>query len=409
LAALDPAVLATAAEHLRTHDALRTRLWLDLSYPPELSVAILDCVATQAHFAAKFTQADRWLLTRQAAEQATPSLLAAWRSDYLKSRFPAAQHLSELGTGLGGDSVYLARNFDLLGYEQDPARAILAQENLARLSPQASAAIECRQIQVGETRPGCLFADPARRGPTRKFDPESWEPPLSSLLAIADRLEGLVVKTAPGLDLSLVRPEMEVHFLSLGGELKEAMLLSSGGEVGPSRHAWLWERGSESPLHRCGEASPAPVRPPAVGEFLHNPDPAVVRSGLLHSLAEELRAGVVHPKIGYLCGPLPSPDGWATSFRILESQPLRWKSLNASLMAMSWSEIEYLARGVPFSQEEVLSRTKASRKSMKGRSGGRGAVVIYRDNDGYWALLAQRESLPKTGQGKPGDGGKALP
>jgi hypothetical protein len=399
--------LASAADHLRAHDALRTRLWLDQTYPAEVSLAILDCVATQAHFATKFENASDWLLSRLAAEQATASLLARWRSDYLRSRFPNIERLTELGTGLGGDSVFLARNFELRGYESDAARCTLALKNVAQLSPAASSfEIENKQVKVSELRGELLFADPARRGQSRKFHPESWNPPLSSLLLAANRFDGTVLKTAPGLKLELVPEDMEIHFLSLEGELKEAMLLRPAAvKSGPKRHAWLWEPESESPLHRQGEAVSVEVREPSAGDFLHNPDPAVVRSGLLNGLAGELGAGVVHPRIGYLCGPTRSPNGWATSFAILESLPLQWKRLNAALMATDWSEIEYLSRGVPFSQEEVLQRTRAVRKSMKSRTGGRGALVIYRENSGYRAVLARRVS----GQGKLVGGGTGQP
>lgn len=391
LCRLDRTALAEAAQHFDGHDALRTRLWLDKRYPSDLSLAILDCLATRRQHARKFETPQRWLLHREAAEQATASRLARWRSDYLKSRFPQEKRLLELGTGLGGDSVYLARRFELQGYELDEARAMLARANLAELSPDAAPAlIEHRHVELANLGQGLLFADPARRGPKRQFDPEQWNPPLSGLLALA---RPMALKTAPGLDLGLLPDAMEVHFLSLEGELKEAMLLRPNpGGTSPTRHAWVWPAGSPVPLHREGQVAPVPVVEPAVGEFLHNPDPALLRSGLLAGLAAELEAGVVHPLIGYLAGAKPCPDAWATSFRVLDSLPFHWKSLSEALLATDWSEMEFLSRGVPFSQEEVLTRTRQARKRMKGRAGGRGAVIVYRGDVGYRMLLAQRQT-----------------
>lgn len=381
-----PALLAEVREHLSTHGPLRTRAWLDGRFSAPASLALLDCAATQLHFTDKFEQSRNWLLTREAAEQATPSVIASWRAEYLRVRFPNFRGLVELGTGIGGDSVYLARHFEVTGYERDPARVALARANVARSSPRGELQLIEGEVVVEELRGELLFADPARREHGRKFDPEDWSPPLSRLLS-AD-FAGLVLKTAPGLDLARVPQDMEIHFLSLRGELKEAMLL--GGCKGEAtRHAWLWTSSGE-PCHRCGQPGEVRVREPGAGDYLHDPDPALTRSGLLGGLALELEAGVVHPKIGYLTGPRPCQNAWASSFRVLDAQPLNWKRLGQALLATDWSEFEYLSRGVPFSQDEVMRRTLAVRKRMKGRPGGRGALIVYRDAHGYRVLLASR-------------------
>lgn len=393
LVALDQPVLAAAAEHLRHHDPLRTRGWLDQNHPRELSVAILDCIATRAHFSGKFEEAERWFLSRVPAEQATASLLARWRATYLKRRFPNAKQITELGTGLGGDSVFLAREFAWRGFEAEAARVELARANLCELSPSAEPwSVEARRVEPSELRGELLFADPARRsGSGRSFDPGQWSPPLSALLAQTG-FAGMVLKTAPGLELDSLPEGLEAHFLSLDGELKEAMLLSGAVEKGAPRHAWVWPACQSEPLHRCGQsgAGRVSVREPRAGDFVHDPDPSLTRSGLLAGLADELEAGVVHPKIGYLCGPRPCPDAWATSFLVLSCLPLSWKTLGPALLSTDWSEFEYLSRGVPFSQDEVMRRTLTVRKRMKGREGGRGSVILYRDERGYRALLATR-------------------
>jgi hypothetical protein len=405
LICVDRAVLRAAAVQLARHGPMRTRQWLDRDHPPELSLAILDCLASQRDHAHKFEQPERWLLTRQAAEQATSWRLACWRADYLRSRFPNQPRLLELGSGVGGDAVYLACRFQLISYEQDEARAILARANLAELAPQAeNPRLETRRVEPAELQDGLLFVDPARRDQTRQFDPEQWSPPLSQLLALS---RPMALKTAPGLDLALLPEDVEVHFLSLSGELKEALLLRRPEQANPTRHAWLWPKGAPQPLHRQGESAPPPARQPVVGEYLHNPDPALVRAGLLGGLAQELGGGLVHPMIAYLCGPRPCPDAWAVSFRIVDTFGLNWKRLEEALAATDWSDFEYLARGVPFSQDEVLRRTRRVRKQMPGRTGGRGAVVVYRVDSGYQVLLAQR--CASTSTASEGGGRRTAP
>lgn len=383
---------------------LQARAWLDKRFAPQISIAILECLSCRQHFAHKFQNAFRWLLMRQAAEQASSSIIASWRADYLSNRFYSVKTITEFGTGIGGDSVFLCRNFEVMGFEADAARAHLAQANQKRLSPDAfQLSIDIESQAVAQLSGQLLFCDPSRREQKRLYKPDSWSPPLDSVL-LHPRFINKIVKAAPGLDCSTLSAGVEVHFLSLKGQLKEAMLISSpDNKASSSRHAWLWAGGSDPPLHlensdpRSEVDLLAPrdslvIAPPAVGGYLHNPDPSILRAGLLHQLASKLDAFLVHPKIGYLHGTKASESPWATSFRIKECMPLNWSRLNSSLQATGWGDFEYLSRGVPFSQEEVLARTSKARKQIKGRSPLRGSLIIWRDSRGYSLVLAERES-----------------
>lgn len=404
LVAMPLEVVAEARQVLQEQGPLPARLRWEGRYEASTLRALLDCAASQIRFASKFDQATRWWLTREAAEQATASLLASWRAAYLRQRWPWASQLSELGSGLGGDSVYLARHFALRGYERDPARALLARSNLEQLSPEArEAAIQPDafdpQRQVGDL----LFADPARRDGSRLWDPERWDPPLSALLSCSG-WRHLAIKTAPGLDLQHLPPGFEAHFLSRQGDLKECLLLrDQKATEAPQRGAWLWTDGAREPLFWPGDPSLTPPSQALTGSaYLHLPDPGLIRCGGLGRLAGHLAASLVDPHIAYLHGDLPSTTPWATSLRVVESLPLKWKGLVSALKDQPWSDWEYLSRGVPFSQQEVLERTRSARQAMKGRAPYRGVLVLYRCHRGYRAVLAERLSQGRQGKGDPG-------
>ncbi len=366
---------------------LKTRDSLQNQVSAETARALLDVAECQLRFAEKFEQVERWLLTREAAEQATRSTIAAWRATYLKLRCPNSSQLTEIGTGIGGDSVYLARQFSLQGYERDPSRALLAQQNICALSPETTfAQVSAESANASELSGDILFVDPARRQGGRKFHPEDWEPPLSSLMSL-DGFRTVVIKAAPGIQLEAVPDGFEVHFLSHQGDLKEAMLLRIDSPES-TRHAWLWSKEQSHPLHLQGEPMSASVRPPKVGEYLLNPEPALLRSGLLGQFCSPLGAGVVHPKIAYLSSPLPNDTPWADSFRILDVAPLKWKQLNHALAGAGWGDFEYLGRGVPFSQADVLAKLGKTKRKMVGTK--RGSLIIYRDVDDYRVVLAER-------------------
>lgn len=395
-------VLEAEAQLASGIQPMRVRAFLEHHYTPEICRGILDCLVTRAHFAHKFENAGRWILHREAAEQATASTIARWRSDYLSRRLNPGGLLTELGTGIGGDTVYLSRRFKVTGFEKEVARAHLARANVLRLSPVALPwSVVSEEAKACDLRGETLFVDPARRTERRQFDPDAWDPPLSTLTEL-DGFDNVIIKAAPGIDLGLLPSGWEVHFLSLGGDLKEAMLLSAPQTRDlhePTRHAWLFDPHTETVSHRSGSPRKASVRLPAVGDFLHVPDSSILRSDLLGDLADELDAGVVHQKIGYLCGPKPSLLPWATSFRILERLPLAWKTLTGALLKRDWSDLEILTRGVPFSQTEILQRLRKVRKRWSKASGLRGSLILYRDEQGYTAILAERlphESISGT-------------
>lgn len=295
--------------------------------------------------------------------------------------------LHEVGCGLGADSVFLSQHFPLISYEQDEARALLASANIEALGGTHPSEVICQKVDLAKLEVEVLFCDPARRQDRREFDPEKWSPPLSQLVGLWEtgKVRALGVKCAPGLK---EQPEGgELHFLSLQGELKEAFLWFGPGSDAGQRTAWVlgerWERWTGS------QGSPT-VRAPRVGEFLHNPDPAILRARALDTLANQLNAAQLQSQIGYLSGPTPSVTRSATSFEIRHVQELNWKSLNQALAAQGWREFEYLGRGVPFSQLEVRKRLNRASKAMKKKGKGRGTVVIYRADHGYISLLCQR-------------------
>ena len=71
-----------------------------------------------------------------------------------------------------------------------------------------------------------IFFDPGRReGGRRIVNPRDYQPPLSTIAAWLPRAAGIGVKVAPGIDYDhLPWEQYEVEIVSLGGDVKEAVL-----------------------------------------------------------------------------------------------------------------------------------------------------------------------------------------
>jgi hypothetical protein len=150
--------------------------------------------------------------------------------------------------------------------------------------------------------------DPARReAGRRRHSPEAYQPPLNLVLEWLSLWGGMAVKVSPAIDLHSLGPyPCEVEFISLHGELKEASLWFGEFKQG-SRRATLLPAGlSLIP----DQTVVLPVQAP--GAFLYEPDPAILRAGLVGELGNLLQAWQIGQTLGLLsCEPpcVSAPSG----------------------------------------------------------------------------------------------------
>src|SRR5690606_33554621 len=169
---------------------------------------------------AKFEDAERLFVDREAAEQATSSVVA----EHTAARFAGATRIADLGCGAGADALSLARHAPVLAVDLDPGRAAMAVANAAvRGLPIEALVGDVREVSLDAV--DAAWLDPSRRDSSgRVTDPERWSPPLSEAIRIARGVQRAGIKVAPGIDVGLVPADAEVEFISLEGRLVEAVL-----------------------------------------------------------------------------------------------------------------------------------------------------------------------------------------
>ncbi|MEH3034337.1 MAG: methyltransferase domain-containing protein [Aeromicrobium erythreum] len=349
--------------------ALGTRLRRD--HPVELVAAAV----TQNHLRGLARtklgdDAQHLYLTHDALQQATRASVARHRAERLAAS--GATAVVDLGCGIGADLLAFARaGLRVRGVEQDPVRAAIARANLAALDLQGEVVCgDATEVDVADDE--VAFLDPARRdGRGRVFDPDVMSPPWS--VVTAHLLAGGVVKTMPGLPHELVPDGVEAEWVSDGGDLVEACLWGVGrGRV--ARRATALPSGAQ--LTGTGErGSVGPL-----GPWLHEPDDAVIRSGLVGALAEELGGHLVDPRIAYVTTDEPVDHPLARSFRVLEELPFREKQLRAALVARDVGTLTVKKRGVDVVPEQLVRRLR-----LKGSTPA--TIVLTRIDDDAACLL----------------------
>ena len=274
-----------------------------------------------------------WLLTDDALQQATPTVVARHRAARLSGR-----DVHDVTCSVGAElSALVGAARRVLGSDIDPVRTAMASRNVPGATViRADALAPCSRDTV-------VLADPARRsGGKRRHDPAALIPPLPDLLDVYAGRD-IAVKCAPGLDYDKLGWDGEVEIVSLSGGVREACLWSPGlaGE-GVGRRATVLAADGTGWEITDAESDDIPEQDP--GEWIVDPDGAVVRAGLVRHYAARHGLWQLDPRIAYLTGN-SVPEG-VRGFRILVQLKYSEKALKQELARLDCGVAEILVRGL---------------------------------------------------------------
>jgi SAM-dependent methyltransferase len=384
---LDPEVAARIDQlvPLKPEQSLAVAESLRGSYSPELAAAVMTQATLRTRALDRFGPigADLWW-TSDGLEQASRPEVAARHAALLREA--GATTVADLGCGVGIDTLaFAAVGLRVVAVERDPLTAAVARANVvARGVGDQVTVVEGDATTFDATAHGCdaVFMDPARRaGGRRLLDPEQWSPPLSAALRIASSVPAAVLKVAPGLDRSLLPSAATFEAVSVQGQLVEVTLRLGAARAAAPFAAVLLPDG---PVMTGDGATAARVAP--WGQWLLEPDDAVIRSGLINDLAAELGAALVDPQVAYLtCDGEPPADRRYARFEIDEVLPFSVKSLRAALRVREIGSVEIKKRAIAVDPEQL-------RRDLKLVKGGPNActVLLTRIGDSPFAVIAQR-------------------
>ena len=410
-----------AASDLSDQRTLALITSLRASFAPDQAAALLDQARLRRRAVDKFPHADQLLFTDEALQQASSRAVAAYRArQYAALSDPASDpslRVADLGCGIGADTLALAEaGLHVLAVERDPVRARIAQINVAALGldervevverdwVEMFAGEESAQVKrtltptlsQGEresephsgplslreragVRVRAAFVDPSRRaGDRRIFSLEDMEPPLSAVLALAERVPAVAVKTMPGIADADIPANAEVEFISERGQMKEALLRFGAMRTGAARRATLLP----GPYHLDSDAPliDAPATEPSA--CLLEPDPAVIRATLVQHLATALGASQIDPTIAYLTADRWIDTPFARCWNVLRHGPFHLKTLNRWLREMEAGTVIVKKRGSPIDPDDF-------RRRLKTTPGGQPVTVFVTRSLGRpWMIVA---------------------
>ena len=405
-AAAAAALLASGATVLHGIAALRR------AYTPAQARAALALVEGRHVAAAKFPDGDRLFCDRAAAEQSSSAAVATWTA----RRFAGARRIADLGCGMGGDALALARHAPVLAVDRDAARVgmTVANAGVRGLASRVDAVVGDMRTLALSRDIDAAWLDPARRDARGRIrDPARWSPPLADAIALAATLPAAGIKLAPGIELDALPSDGEVEFVSLAGDLVEAVLWLGRFASIPRRATVIAADGTPSVLAGDpGTTAPALLAEPA--GYLFDPDPAVGRAGLIAWLAADLRLRQLDPTIAYLTGDRPTDSPFARRFRIDAWLPFAERTLLARLRALGVGRVEVMRRGSPVDTNALERRLNRALGAGTGTPAVRTVapavrtVALTRVRGAHVAIVCERERSSSGGPQDVSDAAREL-
>jgi SAM-dependent methyltransferase len=349
-------------------------------HSPGLVAAVLSQSRLRSKAAAKFGPfAERMLFTAAGLEQATRLKVAARHA----GRFQEAgvKWVADLGCGIGADALAIAAlDIEVTAVDRDEVTAAIAAYNLA---PWSNARVEnADATEFDLAGIDGVYLDPARRDGVRRLNnPADWSPSLDFAFDLATRYP-TGIKLGPGVDRDLIPPQAEAQWVSVDHDVVE-LGLWFGAVARPGIRRAALVLGEHGTAELTADADSPDAELGGLGEFLYEPDGAVIRARLIGDLARQLDARMISDSIAYLTADTALATPFATCFRVTDTFPYDEKRLKKELAQRRIGTLEIKKRGVDVDPAQLRKKL-----SLKGDASA--TLILTRVAGRHTALLAER-------------------
>jgi hypothetical protein len=234
-----------------------------------------------------------------------------------------------------------------------------------------------------------VHLDPDRRarGDRRARAIEDYAPGPSAWAEIIARSPGGAIKLSPASDFARPFPpgsKCEIELISLHGECKEATVWF--GELASCRRrATRLPEGVTWTDRDASAIDPGPAEVAPLGDWIFDPDPSLIRAGLLDGFARAHGLSRVSEGVDYLTGPDPVATPFLAAFAVREVSSLDLKHLRRMIERHDVGTLEIKVRGVGITPESLRAR-------LKPRGSQPATLLIVGGPGPARAVLARRNS-----------------
>jgi hypothetical protein len=173
--------------------------------------------------------------------------------------------------------------------------------------------------------------------------------------------------------------------VSVEGDLVELSLwFNETKRQDVTRSALLITKDGKHELKTNQNEEPAPTG--ELGQYIHEPDNAVIRSHLINLLAEQTNTHTIDPQIAYLTGNDNITSPWLKSYKIEQVLPFDRKQLKAYVKANDIGTLEIKKRGADITPEEL-------RKELSPKGKNKATLIVTRIGDAHRAIFVEPQPV----------------
>lgn len=368
-------------EIIREHSGSEFHLQKQLrkDYSEDAVRAALTLSELRKRGRAKFSRADQMWFDRKSLEQATSELV----SQHKAGRFSGMVY--DFCCGMGGDLIALAEHATVTGVDISAVLCQFASWNSEVYGVSGSVSLLNQRLEGIQDRQGRLHIDPDRRPHSggKVIRIEDYLPGLETLQELISQFQGGAIKLSPASNFAGKFPETEAELISLNGECKEATIwfgdLAGEHEF---RATAITKTGQVDSI--AGHPMDAFVEITDPDNYVYDPDPAVVRSGLLDVAAAQAGLNRLDPEEEYLTSVDAVDSPFFRRFRIVEELPNNDREIRKYFRNANFGQLEIKCRRIPVGIEAIRRKL-----SLKGDEAG--VLIIARLQGKSRALVCERE------------------
>lgn len=351
-----PYLVDVQSSILDQENILRIAKRLRRDMTPQRAALVMEMAQLRIRARRKFARSDAMFFTRRSLEQASGEFIA----EYKALRFKSKESLADICCGIGGDLLSLARHTKAVGIDRDPAVAILAMANLEACG--LPGVVRQMDFQaVDQVDFSAFHFDPNRRNHQRKTVGDLLEPSLPSILAWIPDNTPVAIKVAPATPRHKDTPEMaELEWIGDSRECKQQVVWLGGAQQVAGARTATVVRGDSFNQYRslAGSDEIPQVITDHVKEFVYEPHPAVLASGLTDALAAEHDLARLAANVAYLTGPAELDQPMMAKFRVIDVLPMEVKKTARELERLHAGPVEFKKRSVNTVYYEAFKRIK---------------------------------------------------
>ncbi len=348
---------------------------LTTDHPTKPIKEMLSLLKLQRKNLKKIPISKELLFTDQGAQQAS-----SWQlSQYHETKFNGFNTVADLCCGIGIDLMNIARNkLKVIAVDQDADTLKLAEFNCTTQNLQNIEFMPGKAEEFTATV-DAIFIDPDRRsGSSRKISPQDYSPPFSAILELRKICRNMAIKLSPATDYRKLNlpPDSTLEFISEDGTLKEILLCM--GELSTEnckRKAMLL------PFNLTLQNSNLKIEVVEIQKYLFEPDPAIIRAGLVQELGSKLGYNLIDRKLALLTGSRYLPSDFGKLYEVEEIMKLDLKKLHKYVRKNEIGELIIKTRGFSESVENFRNKLK-----LKGKNSI--VMFILRRGDDHIIVLS---------------------